>query len=318
MDNARHNSLAIHKLTTPLGNDLIIQVILFISLGMLIVISNVVLIIGLYKTKQTRGKIHKLFIALSITDINVGILTVPIMVSFILLQHNGTQYLVLNILARIPPVCSICLTLSLAMDRCITIIYNRNLSLSVLIICSSVCTVIMSLPDTLTLVLRRIPVTIYANEWVDNLLLAFGVGFCFVMLVLNSRILYFIKKKTTQISMHTITPSNYRKKTIKTIILIMVSQNLTYVLYLCGRCIMAFAMQRDVDKVCVRGLYFSSLLIMFSNSFINTLIVIGRNQKVLMHYKDFMWSGRNTRSVMIELGEKKVQSSSQIKFYART
>ncbi|XP_057302877.1 uncharacterized protein LOC130637041 [Hydractinia symbiolongicarpus] len=312
MDNARYNSLVIHKLTTPLENDLIIQVILFISLSMLIVISNVVLIIGLYKTKQTRGKINKLFIALSITDINVGILTVPIMVSFILLQHSGTQYLVLNILARIPPVCSICLTLSLAMDRCITIIYNKNLSLSILIVCSFVSTVIMSLPDTLTLVLRRIPVTIYANEWVDNLLLAFGVGFCVVMLVLNCRILYFIKKKTTQISMHTIIPSNYRKKTVKTIILIMVSQNLTYVLYLCGRCIMAFAIQRDVDKVCVRGLYFSSLLIMFSNSFINTLIVIGRNQKVLMHYKDFIWSGRNTRSDMIESRGNKVQSSSQM------
>lgn len=284
-----------------------IQQILTVILMFGIVTINLMFLLGLYKAKRTKGKPNKLLMALTLSDLSVGGISVGAYLSFKWLTANEFACAMLVCLWKIPLLISISVTLVFAIDRYLTIVHNISLRVVWFIIPASVVFIMFAGVEIYNNFFQDIPRKYFYKG--NSFYMIFGLGLTIIStgVIMQVHLLYHVKKLTKNVRerQKTSNQSHYSKYVNRTITLILISYFSFSSIYMNIHFYITIMADDDINPKTLTILLFISYYSLSLNSFCNTCILFSRITEVKKCFTSIVRSKNNT-------GEEQITSSSRI------
>lgn len=306
-DTRQHNCNVLKAVYSLPGVDKIILTLVYALTGVTIIVTNVMVIYGLVKTKQIKNRSNKLFIILSISDIVIGCLTVPAQIAK-LISLNCVLVPALQLFSMFPALFSYSLTVLIAIDRYIlvkhTSVYQKHITKNKM----NIVVLFIFLSNVAASLWYGFGVELTPNVFLGDktyiLLCIYEVLTAILTSVLYIKLLFFVKKKAKTIEIARHSNSNKSKRSdsrvTKTIAYIFVSLICCYFTHAFALLYVIANVDEHFNKIVLRNILAWSFLAVTSNSAINAIIFLIRNQKIKEHYEVIFRTVQSRRQINVQ------------------
>lgn len=262
-----------------------------------IIVCNAVLVVGLYKTKQTQDRPHKMFLTVGVFDLVIGAILLPLHVSLI---NQTSRCVTLALQSFISEFCSVfaaMLVFEIGLDRYFMVVksdFYRSMSekpIFRIYVVTDICISFALASFSASSIRRKSPMLIGYFHLTSALLIMVLI---FATLCTNIGIYRYVHRTAKEMRRYSATSryTHYDGRTTRTITVIMFVLVVTYspaVLGFIYSAIQFLCYKNDVDTSSAMFKVITWMTVpMFFNSGLNSLIFTYRNEKIYKYLKSVL------------------------------
>lgn len=278
-----HNCLTFRKIAALKGTgDIFLKITPYIILIVSIISVNTMYLFATWKTKETRKKSSKLFFTMSLSDLLVGAVAIPCGMAFAWAVTSDGVCAFLQIVKYIPTLGSCSLTIAIALDRYLIIVYEVHLQLKYLSLVVVTCVIFFIVPDMLNFFLHKSSRKYFDATAPIYVTLVLGFSLVILIPILYCHLLVIVKRNSRK-SQSLSGQSQYGNKVMKTILLVLFSQYSWYFVHLVLRFYLTIFARTDISNSVVTAIAYMMDMSMSMNSVTSTVILIWRNNTIRLY-----------------------------------
>lgn len=279
------------------GKGYIIQILMSVLVMICISIFNVIFIYGLWKTKKKKSISTRLFMMLSIANLCLGCVTLPLVLVMHYLQPS--LCVVALCICSVPPNITAATTVVLACHRYFAIVRNNTFRLSWNCVAIVIVAMILLIAEDSRYFLARIKPSFYSDGYSFYSTASIGVVIILTPITMYVHLVFFVKQAQTQVRSGIASASvgTQHTRATYTVIILLTSECMSYGLYFILRFYITFFWDKDMDLDTLKIMIFTGYYVLWLHSFGNTCILIFRNNEICCYYKNLMMCSKTVRPI---------------------